>query len=65
MHVYITTHIGSSLPDLFTTSWSPSHSDLSQFKILLFFYSEHINYIQVLGFLPFPYSSRACSPLSV
>jgi hypothetical protein len=28
-------------------------------------YSEHINHIQVLGFLPFPYSSRAHSPLSV
>jgi hypothetical protein len=25
---------------------------------------EHINHIQVLGFLPFPYFSRACSPLS-
>jgi hypothetical protein len=28
-------------------------------------YSEHINHIQILGFLPFPYSSCACSPLSV
>jgi hypothetical protein len=28
-------------------------------------YSEHINHIQVLGFLPFPYSSHAHSPLSV
>jgi hypothetical protein len=28
-------------------------------------YSEHINYIQVLGFLPFPYSSCVYSPLSV
>jgi hypothetical protein len=28
-------------------------------------YSEHINHIQILGFLPFPYSSRAHSPLSV
>jgi hypothetical protein len=26
---------------------------------------EHINHIQVLGFLPFPYSSRARSSLSV
>jgi hypothetical protein len=26
-------------------------------------YSEHINHIQILGFLPFPYSSHACSPL--
>jgi hypothetical protein len=29
------------------------------------FYSEHINHFQVLGFLPFPYSSYAHSPLSV
>jgi hypothetical protein len=28
-------------------------------------YSEHINHIQVLGFLLFPYSSHAHSPLSV
>jgi hypothetical protein len=27
--------------------------------------SEQINHIQVLGFLPFPYSSSVCSPLSV
>jgi hypothetical protein len=26
MYMCITTQIGSSLPDLFTTSWSPSHS---------------------------------------
>jgi hypothetical protein len=26
---------------------------------------EHINHIQVLGFLSFPYFSHACSPLSV
>jgi hypothetical protein len=28
-------------------------------------FSKHINHIQVLGFLPFLYSSSACSPLSV
>jgi hypothetical protein len=28
-------------------------------------YSEHINHIQVLGFLPFPYSSCVHFPLSV
>jgi hypothetical protein len=35
MHMCIST-IGSSLPDLFTTCWSPSHSGLSQFKITIF-----------------------------
>jgi hypothetical protein len=28
-------------------------------------YSEHINHIQILGFLPFPYSSFVHDPLSV
>jgi hypothetical protein len=32
MHLCITTRIESSLPDLYTTSQSPSHSDLCQFK---------------------------------
>jgi hypothetical protein len=34
-------------------------------SLYLFLYNEHINHIQVLGFLPLPYSSRAHSPLSV
>jgi hypothetical protein len=33
----ITTHISSSLPDLFATSWSLSHSDLCQFKMSLLY----------------------------
>jgi hypothetical protein len=33
--------------------------------LYLLLYSEHINHTQVLGFLPFPYSSRVCSPLTV
>jgi hypothetical protein len=36
LHMCITTHIGSSLPDLFTTFWSPSHSGLCQFKSTIF-----------------------------
>jgi hypothetical protein len=36
MHMCIATHIGSFLPDLFTTSQSPSHSGLCQFKITIF-----------------------------
>jgi hypothetical protein len=31
IHLCVATHIGSFLPDLFTTSWSPSHSGLCQF----------------------------------
>jgi hypothetical protein len=33
MHKCITTWIDSSLPDLFTTSQSPSHIDLCCFKV--------------------------------
>jgi hypothetical protein len=33
--------------------------------LYLLLYSEHINHIQVLGFLPFPYSSCARSHFSV
>jgi hypothetical protein len=66
MHICITTHIGSSLPDLFTSS---SHLPIAASAILrllyLLLYSEHMNHIQVLGFLLLPYSSRAHSPLSV
>jgi hypothetical protein len=33
MHKCITTQIDSPLPDLFTTSQSPSYSDLCHFKV--------------------------------
>jgi hypothetical protein len=67
MHMCITIRIGSSPPDLFTTSLSPSHSGLCQFKITLFplLLSGHIKHFHVLDFLPFPSSSCACSLLSV
>jgi hypothetical protein len=62
----IETHIGSSLPDLFTSSYSPSPSGLCSLRLLYsLLYSGHISHIQVLGFLPSPYFSRARSPLSV
>jgi hypothetical protein len=65
-HLWIATHIGSFLQDLFPPSWSPSHSGLCQFKLLYSLLNkEHINHIQVLGFLSFSYFSRVCSPLSV
>jgi hypothetical protein len=35
MHMCITTHINSFLPDLFTSSWSPWHNGLCQFKIII------------------------------
>jgi hypothetical protein len=60
MHVCITTHIGSShsgrdeplLPSPLPIVVSVN---LRLFYSLL--YSEHINHVQVLGFLPFLYSS--------
>jgi hypothetical protein len=60
MHMCITTRIGSSLPDLFTTSWSPYHSDLCQFKITMLAPLQwaHQTFSSFLCLL-------MCSPLSV
>jgi hypothetical protein len=43
----------------------PIVASISLRLLYLLLYSEHINHIQVLGLLLFPYFSRACSPLSV
>jgi hypothetical protein len=59
MHVCITTHIGSSLPVL------PIVASASLRSLYSLLYSEHINYIQVFGFLPFTYPSCMQSPRSV
>jgi hypothetical protein len=48
MHMCITTHICSSLPDLFTTSWSPSHMASASLRLLCsLLYGEHINHTPV------------------
>jgi hypothetical protein len=66
MHMCITTWIGSSLPDLFTTSQSPSHSGLCQFKITLFAPLQWAHQtLSSFGFLTFPFSSCMHSHLSV
>jgi hypothetical protein len=56
-HLY---QISSLLPGPF-----PILASASLRLLYLLLYSEHINHIQVLGFLPFPYSFCMCSPLSV
>jgi hypothetical protein len=57
VHLY---HNSSLLPDLLPIVAS------ARLRLLhLLLYSEHINHIQVLGFLLFPYSSYAHSPLTV
>jgi hypothetical protein len=52
-----------------TSSLLPSHlpivASVSLRLLYPLLYSGHINHFQVLGFLPFPYSSSAHSPLSV
>jgi hypothetical protein len=52
-----------------TSSLLPSRLPIVAFASLsllyLVLYSEHINHIQVSGFLPLPYSSHAHSPFSV
>jgi hypothetical protein len=66
MHKYNTTQIDSSLPDLFTTSWTPSHIDLCHFKftVLAPLQWGHQT-LSSFGFPTCPHSSQMCSPLSV
>jgi hypothetical protein len=62
----IATHIGSSLPDLFTTSRSASHIDHCHFKVTILAPLQWA--YQTLSSFRFPtflYSSCMCSPLSV
>jgi hypothetical protein len=48
-------HIGSSLSELFTTSWSPCHSGLCQFKITIFALQQGAH--QTLSTFRFPFLS--------
>jgi hypothetical protein len=57
VHLYKTSTVLSGLP--------PIVASVSLRLLYSLLYSEHINHIQVLGFLPFPSSSCAGSPLSV
>jgi hypothetical protein len=41
------------------------HNFLIPFPLYALIYREHINHIQLIGFLTFPYFSNACSPLHV
>jgi hypothetical protein len=62
LHMCFTTHVGSTLQDLFTTSWSSCIVDFASLRLLYsLLYGKHFNNIQVLSFLPFPYSSHAHS----
>jgi hypothetical protein len=63
---WITIQNGSSLPDFFTTSRSPSHSGLCQFKITLFTpWQQAHQTLSSFEFPTFPYSFCMHSPLSV
>jgi hypothetical protein len=66
MHKCITTWIDSSLPELFTTSWLPSHIDLCCFKVTVLTPLQwRHRTLSSFGFPTYPHSSRMCSPLSV
>jgi hypothetical protein len=66
MHKCVTTRIDSYLPDLFTTSQSPSHIDLSCFKVTILAPLQWAHQtLSSFGFPTFPYSSCMCSPLSM
>jgi hypothetical protein len=56
----------SSLPDHFTTSWSPSHIDLCHFKVTILAPLQWAHQtLSSFGFPAFPYSSCMHSLLSV
>jgi hypothetical protein len=64
MHLGIATHIGSSLPDLLSISGPlPIVASANLRLLYLLLNREHINHIQVLGFLPFAYPSMRVLPL--
>jgi hypothetical protein len=64
MHRCVTTQIDSSLPDLFTSSWSPSHTDLCRFKVSVSIPLQWGHQtLSCFGFPTYPHSSCMCSPL--
>jgi hypothetical protein len=65
-HMFINTHIGSFLWDLFLLpGLLPIVASDSLRLFCLILYSKHINHIQGLGFLSFPFSSSVHFPLSM
>jgi hypothetical protein len=59
MHKYITTLIESSLPELFTTSRSPSQIDLCHFKVTVLATLQWGHQtLSSFGFPTYPHSSR-------
>jgi hypothetical protein len=65
MHKCITPRIDPSQPDLFTTLRSPSHIDLSQFKITIVTSLQwEIKHFQVWGLLPMPIPPVCVLPLA-
>jgi hypothetical protein len=65
MYVYVN-QIGSSLPKLFTTSWSPSHIDLCHFKVTILIPLQWTHQtLSSFGFPTFPYSCSTYSALSM
>jgi hypothetical protein len=66
MHKCITTWIDSSLPDLFTSSWSSSHIDLCHFKIsVLGLLQWRHQTLSSFGFPTYPHTSWMCFHLSM
>jgi hypothetical protein len=64
MHKCITTRNDSLLPDLFTTSWSPSRIDLCLVKVTVLVPLQWGHQtLSSFGFPTYPYSSHMCSLL--
>jgi hypothetical protein len=65
MYKCVTTQVDSSVTDLYTGSWSPSHVDFCRFKVsvLVPCSGDIKRFLSCFGFATYSYISRMCSPL--
>jgi hypothetical protein len=66
MYKCVTTQVDSSLPDLFTSSSSPSHIDLCNFKVSVLVPLQWGHEIlSCFQFSTYPHNSHMCTPFSI
>jgi hypothetical protein len=62
MYTCVMTHVDSSLTDLYTGYWSPSHDNLCHFKVSVLVSLEWGHQtLSCFWFLTYPHTSRVCS----
>jgi hypothetical protein len=64
MYKCVTTQVDSSLTDLYTASWAPSHVDLCHIKVSVLVPLEWVHQmLSGFGFFTYPHTSHMCSPI--